>query len=79
MVKKTVTNKYKMCMKNSMILRVILSSNPYMGGIDTSVMMVWCCLHEWRSVKFWEKAPFNISGQMFQNSYILYKEYSILT
>lgn len=54
--------------------KIITSYNKYMGGIDTSDMMLYTYLDERRTVRYWKKVAFNIIARMVLNSYILYKE-----
>lgn len=53
---------------------IIHDYNHFMGGIDTSDMMLYTYLDERRTVKYWKKVCFNIFSRMILNSYILYKE-----
>jgi hypothetical protein len=53
---------------------IIQSYNDYMGGIDTSDMMLYTYLDERRTVKYWKKICFNIFSRMILNSYIIYKD-----
>ncbi|XP_066992310.2 piggyBac transposable element-derived protein 4-like [Anabrus simplex] len=55
---------------------VIHSYNKFMGGIDTSDMMLYAYLDERRTVRYWKKVAFNIIARMVLNSYILYKEHA---
>nr|XP_031836771.1 piggyBac transposable element-derived protein 4-like [Nomia melanderi] len=48
--------------------------NNYMGGIDTSDMMLYTYLDERQTVKYWKKVCFNVFSRMMLNSYIIYKE-----
>lgn len=52
---------------------IIRQYNDYMGGIDSSDMMLYTYADERRSVKFWKKVVSNIIGRMVLNSYILYR------
>lgn len=54
---------------------VIHQYNKYMGGIDTSDMMLYTYLDERRTLRYWKKVAFNIIGRMMLNGYILYKEH----
>ncbi|XP_068081918.1 piggyBac transposable element-derived protein 4-like [Anabrus simplex] len=53
---------------------IIASYNKFMGGIDTSDMMLYSYLDERRTVRYWKKVAFNIIARMVLNSYIIYKE-----
>ncbi|XP_067141226.1 piggyBac transposable element-derived protein 4-like [Centruroides vittatus] len=53
--------------------QIILEYNKFMGGVDTSDMMLYAYLDERKTVKYWKKVGFNIIGRMVLNSYILYK------
>lgn len=54
---------------------VILEYNKYMGGIDTSDMMLYTYLDERKTLKYWKKVVFSIMNRMLLNSYILYAEH----
>ena len=54
-------------------LSVIQSYNNYMGGIDTSDVMLYTYLDEKRTVKYWKRICFNIFSRMILNSYMLEK------
>lgn len=51
-----------------------MSCNNYVGGIDSSDMMMYCYLYEWSLVKYWRKVTFNVFGQIILNLYILCEE-----
>lgn len=53
--------------------QIIRQYNDFMGGIDSSDMMLYTYSDERRSVKYWKKVVTNIIGRMVLNSYILYK------
>ncbi|XP_049813555.1 piggyBac transposable element-derived protein 4-like [Schistocerca nitens] len=55
---------------------IIHQYNQYIGGIDTSDMMLYAYLDERRTLRYWKKVAFNIMLRMVLNSYILYKEHS---
>ncbi|XP_023241866.1 piggyBac transposable element-derived protein 4-like [Centruroides sculpturatus] len=54
--------------------QIILEYNKFMGGVDTSDMMLYAYLDERKTIKYWKKVGFNIIGRMVLNSYLLYKE-----
>lgn len=54
--------------------QVIANYNDFMGGIDTSDMMLYSYLDERRTVKYWKKVVFNVFARMVLNSYIIYKD-----
>lgn len=54
---------------------VILEYNKYMGGIDTSDMMLYTYLDERKTLKYWKKVVFSVMNRMLLNSYILYAEH----
>ncbi|XP_023235982.1 piggyBac transposable element-derived protein 4-like isoform X2 [Centruroides sculpturatus] len=54
--------------------QIVLQYNKFMGGVDTSDMMLYAYLDERKTLKYWKKVGFNIIGRMVLNSYILYKE-----
>ena len=60
--------------KKTMKPEVILDYNKYMGGVDSSDMMLYVYLDERKTLKYWKKVAFNIIGRMVLNSYIIYKE-----
>ncbi|XP_023216812.1 piggyBac transposable element-derived protein 4-like [Centruroides sculpturatus] len=53
---------------------IIQNYNEFIGGVDTSDVMLYAYLDERRTVKYWKKVAFNIIARMVLNSYILYKE-----
>ncbi|XP_021936450.1 piggyBac transposable element-derived protein 4-like [Zootermopsis nevadensis] len=53
---------------------IITTYNKFMGGIDTSDMVLYTYVDERRTIKYWKKVAFNIIARMVLNSYILYKE-----
>lgn len=55
---------------------VIFDYNKYMGGVDTSDMMLYAYLDERKTLKFWKKVTFNIISRMVLNAYILNKEHT---
>lgn len=69
-VKRLSRNRQKIITKP----QVIRQYSDYMGGIDTSDMMLYAYLDERKSVKYWKKVVFNVMGRMVLNSYILYKQ-----
>jgi hypothetical protein len=50
-----------------------ITSYKFMGGIDSSDMMLYTYLHERRTVRY-SKKTFNVTARMALNTYILYKE-----
>lgn len=54
---------------------VILEYNKYMGGIDTSDMMLYSYLDKRKTLKYWKKVVFSIMNRMLLNSYIMYEEH----
>jgi hypothetical protein len=54
--------------------KIITSYNKFMGGIDSSDMMLYTYWDERRTVCYWRKVAFNIIARMVLNNYILYKE-----
>lgn len=53
--------------------KMAVDYSTFMGGIDTSDMMLYTYLDERRTIKYWKKVVFNILGRMVLNAYILYK------
>jgi hypothetical protein len=51
--------------------RIVKSYKKFMGGIDSSVIMLYTYLDERRTVRYWKKVAFNIVARMVLNSYIL--------
>jgi hypothetical protein len=49
--------------------KIITSYNKFMGGIDSSAMMLYTYLDETRTVRYWKKVAFNIVARMVLNSY----------
>lgn len=54
---------------------MILSYNKYMGGVDTSDMMLYTYLDERKTLKYWKKVVFSVMNRMLLNSYVLYAEH----
>jgi hypothetical protein len=54
--------------------KIITSYNKFIGGIDSSDMLLHTYLHERRTVRYWKKVAFNIIARMVLKSYILCKE-----
>jgi hypothetical protein len=53
---------------------VIRSYNKFIGGIDSSDMLLYTYLHERWTVHYWKKVAFNIIARMVLNRFILCKE-----
>jgi hypothetical protein len=54
--------------------KITTSYNKFMGGINSSDMMLYTYLDERHTVRYWKKVAFNIIARMVLNSYILCKE-----
>jgi hypothetical protein len=50
---------------------IISSYNKFMGGIDSSDMILYAYLNERQTVHYWKKVAFNIIATIVLNSYIL--------
>jgi hypothetical protein len=59
---------------NTQIKTKIITSYKFMGGINSSGMILYTYLDERQTVRCWKKVAFNIIARMVLNSYILYKE-----
>lgn len=54
---------------------MILEYNKYMGGVDTSDMMLYTYTDERKSLKYWKKVVFSVMHRMLLNCYVLYSEH----
>jgi hypothetical protein len=54
--------------------KIITSYNKFMGGINSSDVMLYTYLDERRTVCYLKKVALNIIARMVLNSHILYKE-----
>jgi hypothetical protein len=54
--------------------KIITSYNKFVGGNDSSDMMLYTYSDERQTVRYWKMVAFNIISWMVLNTYILYKE-----
>ena len=54
----------------------VLEYNKYMGGVDSSDMMLYAYLDERRTLHYWRKVVFSIIGRFVVNAYILYRQHT---